>query len=132
MRVERAAVIPWRSVLISEDCQQRDVSEVDNDTYRLGGSSFLLLWALFTGSYFLTTPSGGPPEDREDCDSRSSRCDRGSLTAAASLEACRLPLIIVERNNGRTSLIVSRLNAEGMSRSAMTEIVKAIDFLSIL
>ena len=78
------------------------------------------------------TSSGGALDENEDSDSRSSKSGRGSLTAAASLEACRRPLTAVERSSDRTSLIVIRLNADGISRRAIAANVKAIDSLLVL
>jgi hypothetical protein len=100
--------------------------------YRLGGSSLLLLWALLTGSYVLIISSDGPLVAKEDWDSSSSKSSRGSFMANASLEACRRPLLIVERNTVRISFVTNRPSADGTSRKAMVACVDAAQMFVVL
>jgi hypothetical protein len=55
----------------------------------------------------------------------------GSLTAKASLEACRRPLLNVERSKIRWSLFANRPSAAEASRRAMAACVDAVLILIV-
>ena len=55
----------------------------------------------------------------------------GSFTAKASLEACRRPLLNVERSKIRGSLFANRLSVAEVSRRAMAACVDAVLILVV-
>jgi hypothetical protein len=83
-----------------------------------------------TGSYLLTASSDGPLVVNEEFDSSSSM-SADSFAAKASLEACRRPLLNVERSIIRASLFASRPSAAEASRRAIAACVNAVLILFI-
>jgi hypothetical protein len=69
---------------------------------------------------------------KEEFDSNSSMSAEDSFRAKASLEACRRPLLNVERSIIRASLFASRPSTVEASRRAMATCVNAMLILIIL
>ena len=83
------------------------------------------------GSKFLIFSSDGPLVVKEDCDSSSSMSIEDSFTAKASLEACRRPLLNVERSMIGASLFANRPKTYEASRKAIAACVDALLMLIV-
>ena len=81
--------------------------------------------------YFLIASSDGPLVVKEEFDSSSSISAEGFVTAKASLETCRRPLLNVEGSKIRMSLITNRPSAAEASRRAMVACVDAVLILIV-